>query len=270
MNKTELLQQKEELTTQLNSLNKHLAKAEIPNEIKNIQCSAKNNKTFFYKYDSATRTRKYLSNSVAESVKARYQYDYYLLLRKNITDQIKLIDKILESYDPLIAVSTYEQIPRGHKNLVAPILLPDSEYIKMWITKKQEQISSNKNSYTIDDAFLTDNGEYVRSKSEKFIADKLKSRDIIYVYECPLKTLDNSFLFPDFTILDIRTRTEKYLEHCGRMDDPQYVERFVKKHELYEKSGLVLGKNLFYTFETAEHPLKTCAIDTTINQMITG
>lgn len=269
MNKNELLKQKEELIRQLNTINKLLADTEVPQDLKYVQCSAKSNKTFFYKYDSSTHTRKYLSNTVAPALKTKYQYDYYILLRKNITDQIKLIDKILDSYDPLISVSTYEKIPRGHKNLISPFLLPDDEYIDAWLTKKKELISNNRNSYKIDDAFLTENGEYVRSKSEMIIADKLKSRGLIYVYECPAKMIDNSFLFPDFTILDLHTRTEKYLEHCGRMDDPQYSERFVQKHEIYEKSGLVAGKNLFYTYETAEHPLKTCSIDAIINQIIT-
>ena len=61
------------------------------------------------------------------------------------------------------------------------------------------------NPYPKTEELVTNNGEIVRSKSEKIIADLLFMLGIPYVYECPLDTPGGT-IYPDFTILDISTR----------------------------------------------------------------
>ena len=48
-----------------------------------------------------------------------------------------------------------------------------------------------------------------------------------------------------------------YWEHCGRMDDKEYVDRFGKKMALYRINGYREGKNLITTYEDAESGLDT-------------
>lgn len=268
MSNNELIKEKNTLLKYLSEVNDALSSLSASKYVDaNLHTYIRGNHSYFYEYCPATGKKTYLPFD--EEIKNKYQYEYLLLAQKTILRQISVIDTFIKTYSPSSLSEVYTNLPKARKPLVNPLVPTNDSFISEWLAKKSEQKLIHPNNYSMSDAFLTDNGDYVRSKSEKFIADKLKSHGIIYVYECPLKTIDNSYVFPDFTILDIRTRTEKYLEHCGRMDDPQYTERFVQKHEIYEKSGLVAGKNLFYTYETAEHPLKTCSIDAIINQIIT-
>ena len=41
-------------------------------------------------------------------------------------------------------------------------------------------------------------------------------------------------IYPDFTVLNVRTRETIYLEHLGMMDDPQYYESAIKRIQLTE------------------------------------
>ncbi|MFQ9213592.1 MAG: hypothetical protein ACLR4C_08105 [Eubacterium ventriosum] len=44
-------------------------------------------------------------------------------------------------------------------------------------------------------------------------------------------------------MLNRKTRKEIYWEHLGMMDDADYVEKAIKKIELYEKMGYFKGIN---------------------------
>ena len=62
-------------------------------------------------------------------------------------------------------------------------------------------------------------------------------------------------IYPDFSILNMRTGKIKYWEHAGRMDNPGYSDEFVKKINIYSSNGLLPGRDVVLTFETVEHPL---------------
>ena len=49
-------------------------------------------------------------------------------------------------------------------------------------------------------------------------------------------------VYPDFTFLSPKTGEEIYWEHDGRMDDPEYARKAIKKIETYEKNGIFQGK----------------------------
>ncbi|WP_282926524.1 hypothetical protein [Helcococcus kunzii] len=89
----------------------------------------------------------------------------------------------------------------------------------------------------------------MRSKSEKFIADKLDNLGIVYKYECPI-VINNITFHPDFAIYSKKTNKIIYWEHCGRMEDPDYVLKFINKINLYQLNGLELGENLIITLES--------------------
>lgn len=111
---------------------------------------------------------------------------------------------------------------------------------------------------------ITEQGERVRSKSEKIIADKLYMLGIPYRYECPALMKGrrgNVTIYPDFTILRMPERREVYFEHFGLMDDADYVNAVMHKLDTYEKNGIYLGINLFFTHETSKRPLNTVVLD---------
>jgi hypothetical protein len=83
----------------------------------------------------------------------------------------------------------------------------------------------------------TKNGEFVRSKSEVIIADRLADEGIEYRYEKPLE-IGTLTKYPDFTITDQDTGQVFYWEHCGMLSDPVYRERWEKKLAWYKANGI--------------------------------
>lgn len=105
-------------------------------------------------------------------------------------------------------------------------------------------------------SYSTNNGEKVRSKSEKILADLFLSWHIPYKYECPLYLDDYHTFHPDFTFLDPATDQEIYWEHFGLMDDPTYAQKSMQKINRYAKQGIILFDRLLASFETAD-----CSLD---------
>ena len=96
--------------------------------------------------------------------------------------------------------------------------------------------------------------EKVRSKSEALIADRLFNAGIPYRYEQRLEfdsdvpgLEDMHAYYPDFTILDKRTRKIIYWEHLGKLGDPSYCRDNLTKLHDYMRHGIIQGKNLILT-----------------------
>lgn len=96
----------------------------------------------------------------------------------------------------------------------------------------------------------------------------LLRKGIPYKYECPITIRNGENLYPDFTILDVKRRRVVYWEHLGRMGDMSYVSRNIWKLDEYKKVGVLLGINLFVTFESGTSPLGTNEILRVINEII--
>ena len=73
---------------------------------------------------------------------------------------------------------------------------------------------------------------------------------------------------PDFTVMNRRTGKIYLYEHFGRMDDFMYVENSMRKLDLYEKNGYLLGKNLIITRETIASPLNIQKVDSYIKEFL--
>jgi len=56
-------------------------------------------------------------------------------------------------------------------------------------------------------------------------------------------------LIPDFSLWDKKRRRVIYHEHFGKMDDPVYRKRNLKKIDDYRRNGIFSAKNLIMTFE---------------------
>lgn len=95
--------------------------------------------------------------------------------------------------------------------------------------------------------YRTKSGLYVRSKSERTIANCLDEYGLLYRYEAPLYT-DEGVFYPDFTINRFFGRIVLW-EHFGLMDDAAYFEKAVNKIEAYRREGFVQHTNLICTYE---------------------
>ena len=88
----------------------------------------------------------------------------------------------------------------------------------------------------------------------------LYTSQIPFRYECALH-LEDTTVFPDFTIRHPKTGALFYWEHFGRMDDPSYYKDVFSKLQLYTSHGIIPSINLITTYETKENPLSSEVIE---------
>ena len=206
----------------------------------------------------------YISKDNLELVTALAQKDYDEKVLKWIKKTKPKINTILKCYEHDGPGLIYNKLSDARKELIDPIEAKPEKYIEMWKASK----IVNSNGYAITTNIITENGEHVRSKSEKIIADKLNYMSIPYVYE-PLLTLSDGYrLFPDFCLLNIKDRKEYYLEHFGMMDNPDYCKRAIEKISLYEKNGIILGKQLLCSFETSDTSVDLIAFENVLREFL--
>ena len=204
--------------------------------------------------------KQYLGKRDAELVKALMDKFYFERMLHTASQQKELIHCFLDQFDPRALIRVYEEMHPERKKLVTPLILPDEEYAAQWKAESELAKKLHRNSFEKPGEFITLNGESVRSKSEKMIADLLRHINVYYVYEYPLK-LANGIVFPDFKALNLRTRMAWYWEHEGMLDNPAYAESAVLKHLRYEHSGIFEGEQLIVTRETSQTPLSTKDIE---------
>ena len=178
------------------------------------------------------------------------QAEYNRAVLKTTDSQAKLLTGFVNHYIPDPIQKVYLNMPPEKQKLIKPYVPTNEQYAQQWISQKYLGLQFNQDAAI----FLTESGEKVRSKSEKMIADKLALMGIPYRYECPLR-LNNTTVYPDFTLLNVKTRKVVYYEHFGMMDDPVYCNRAIKKMHDYQMNGFSFDTNLIVTFETKSFPL---------------
>ena len=107
-------------------------------------------------------------------------------------------------------------------------------------------------------------GHLLRSKSEAIIDMLLYMNKIPFRYECSL-TLNETTLFPDFTIKHPKTGKIYYWEHFGLMDNPSYAQNTYSKLHLYTSNGIIPNIHLITTYETKDHPIDVDTISKIIS-----
>lgn len=137
-----------------------------------------------------------------------------------------------------------------YKSLLSDVFLPPSHDLSEWMSESYER-NTNHPEHLIH---KSSSGNLVRSKSESLIDMLLHINKIPFRYECALH-LDNTTLYPDFTIRHPHTKAFYYWEHFGLMDNPSYAQNALSKIQLYISNGIIPGRNLITTYETTNHPL---------------
>lgn len=137
-----------------------------------------------------------------------------------------------------------------YKELLTPFFMPLSQELFTWSTSSYQQ----NPKYPEQLIHKTTSGNFVRSKSEAIIDMFLYTNRIPFRYECSLQ-LEESIIFPDFTIRHPKTGQIFYWEHFGLMDDPLYCKNANSKLQLYTSHGIIPSVQLITTYETRENPL---------------
>ena len=190
---------------------------------------------------------RYLKKGETEVARRLAQKEYDLQILELLEKQEKAIQYFADNYQEDQLNNVYRKLPEAKRRLVKPYIPTDEDFLEQWNQVNREE----KNEFPIKNGFLTERGEVVRSKSEKMIADKLYYKQIPYKYEVPLKLNNYGIIYPDFTLLNVRTRKTYYLEHFGMMDNAEYCKKALEKIEAYEMNHIFQNETLLVTMESS-------------------
>ena len=211
---------------------------------------------------------RYISKKKKDYAQKVAQQEYDTKLIRALERVISKWKEIEFIYDNRILEKQFDEMCGARKRLVKPWIEPIDMKIKSFMEKEYESGTFQEDDMT---EFFTLKNERVRSKSELIIADELYRYGVPYRYEMPI-VLDNwgsSVTFrPDFTVMNIRNGKIFILEHLGMMDDMEYVEKNMRKLEIYERNGYLLGEKLLITHETSKAPLSRSVLDSYIESYL--
>ncbi len=205
------------------------------------------------------RQRTYVRKENRNKAVVLAQRDYDREIRKMIANELDLLSEIEKCWVP--CEDLYSNLSLARKQLVKPVVDSEDDFVEKWSEFEYFGLGFDKNDAS---EFYTANGERVRSKSEIMIANTLSRRKIPYRYECPI-LINGKKYYPDFMVLNKRTREVFVWEHLGMMDDREYVDRNIVKLKNYEDSGYILGKNLIITMEDNNYPISSKSIEKKID-----
>jgi len=207
---------------------------------------------------------KYIRKKDSGLVDAIIQRDYEKKLLKCLELRYKAIQKLPKIYEESNLIRVYADSHPVRKSRIKTAYVTDEEYAINWQSIEYQ----GKKVGTEVPEIYTAKGERVRSKSEKILADLFERNNVPYRYEYPVKLSGDITVYPDFMLLNKKTRKEYYLKHLGMMDDPQYAENALKKIALYEKNEIYPGEKLLITFETRSNPLNTSLVSALIHHYL--
>ena len=239
-------------------------------------------------------------NHTNEKLIKKLASDYYerkmkaiaLREKKQIDSCIAILEKDKEISD---VDNTSKLIPEAVMEYAMLSELTAEGYARKW--QNSNNVVKKRRSHKQDDyhKYKTLRGEYVGSKSEVIIADRLFVKGIPYHYEIaftPEAIIDKSrpvidetgrllgyeaigfgpdspdTLHPDFYVLNKRTRKAYYWEHLGKMDDPEYCRKNFNRFMRILDAGYVIGEDLLVTHEDSKNPLMTESIDRIIERYL--
>ena len=252
---------------------------------------------FFYRTKDGKQV--YLNHTNEKLIK-KLASDYYerkmkaiaMREKKQIDSCIEILEKDKEISD---VDNTSKLIPEAVMEYAVLSELTAEGYARKW--QNSNNVVKKRRSHKQDDyhKYKTLRGEYVGSKSEVIIADRLFVKEIPYHYEIaftPEAIIDKSrpvidetgrllgyeaigfgpdspdTLHPDFYVLNKRTRKSYFWEHLGKMDDPEYCRKNFNRFMRILDAGYVIGEDLLVTHEDSRNPLKTESIDRIIERYL--
>ena len=189
----------------------------------------------------------------------------------------------------------YQALPDSLRPFIKPLSLSDDDYARRW--QEGNLVVKRKRIHAEDDyhKFKTIRGDYVGSKSEAIIADRLLANNIPYHYEVAFTPeaepdssrpvfdaygrlvgfeaigfdpFDRDTLHPDFYVLNKRTRKAYFWEHLGRLSDPKYCTDNLNRLVRIIDAGYTIGEEILITHEDTHSPLRLESIDEIIGKYL--
>ena len=227
-----------------------------------LRLSKSNNHIQYYWCKEENKTGYYISKNNIEVARKLAQKSYDKKVLELAEKRLSQIRKMTKDYTDSEMEKIFCNEHEERQKLIEPIELPWERKVVEWKTKEYK----GKDFQADAPVILTEKGEQVRSKTEKIMADYFYRNGIEYKYECPLYLKGVGIVYPDFTILSRKKGEEIYWEHNGKVDDPTYARKMVKKINAYENNGIFVGERLILTYETEQTILNTRSIDELVNR----
>lgn len=230
-----------------------------------LRISTSKNGISYYHYQTTDKGNgTYISRKNDSMIQKLAQKSYNEKVLKYAEKRLQYVKRLADSYDDYGIENIYEKEHQERKRWIYPVE-------PTWKLRTDEWLKENyqgKGFKETDPFIYTEKGERVRSKSEKILADYFYSHNIPYKYEHPLYLTGFGVVYPDFTVLSKKTRKEMYWEHNGRMDDPIYARKAVKKLQNYEKNNIFVGEKLILTYETEQSAIQTKDIERLVKKYL--
>ena len=258
----QLEQQVEQVDQLIASVEKRLANTKNVKKQK-IRISVRKNGFQYYRLDD-TGKRIYVKRDDMQLVKSSVQRDYDEITMDALRTVRYRIERFLKLYNPYAVEEIYNRLCDARKILIDPIIPTDEVFVRNW----RQAHAGGQNEYPAETTYLTDSGESVRSKSEKILADMFLKYEIPYCYEPRLEFNNGKVVYPDFALLNIRTRKTIFWEHFGLISDGEYASHALEKLNAYEASGYIAGDNLLYSMESERMPLDVRTIEEKVRQYL--
>ena len=296
MNKTEIIKILKETASKLDSIVDTVKNSHLPDEHLNIK-NLRGKPAFFRRTKDGKQV--YVKQSESEHIRYLSSKHYDRKLKAAAEKEKRQIDRcigiLLTDLDLSDVDKVAEKLPEAvRKNAILSELTSEG-YARKW--QEGNSVVKKRRTHKKDDyhKYKTLRGDYVGSKSEEIIADRLFARGVPYHYEIaftPEATVNKSkpvyddcgiitgyetlgfspeaedTLHPDFYVLNKRTMKAYYWEHLGRMDDPAYCLKNFNRFMRILDSGYIIGEDLLVTHEDSKHPLMTEKIDEIIDKYL--
>ena len=219
---------------------------------------------YYHRMPGGKKRGDYIPKEKQELIWQLAQKSYDEKVLKLAEKRLRQIRGITREYEENEIEKIFIEEHRERKKMIQPVEEIWESQLEGWMAETYQGKAFKEDAPVI----LTEQGERVRSKSEKILADYFYRQGIPYKYEHPLFLKGYGMVYPDFTFLSRKTRQEIYWEHDGRMDDPLYARKAVRKIELYEENEIYPGERLILTFETEKEVLNTRTVQQLVSRYL--
>lgn len=229
-----------------------------------LRLSKCQNKVQYYHFTGEKKRGSYIAQERTEFIQklAQKSYDEKVLwLAERRLAQIK---QFVKEYEDNEFEKIFNNEHPERQKLIQPVEANWEQLLKEWKAEEYQGKEFQEGAPVI----LTEKGERVRSKTEKIMADYFYRNEIEYKYECPLYLRGIGTVYPDFTFLSPKNRMEIYWEHNGKMDDPAYAKKAIRKIQAYESNNIFPGEQLILTYETEKNILNTRKIEQMVERYL--
>lgn len=229
-----------------------------------IKVARKKNSFQYFRKEKSQDKWEYIPKSRRILAERIVNADYRRKLLQEAETDLRAIRNWNQKNIPFCIEDIYDCLPEGRKALIDNIVSTGEEAVREFLSETYEPLKS----YSENKIFETSNGEFVRSKAEWMIAERLLRNGIPYQYEYPVQLKNYGTVRPDFRCFHVRKRKVILWEHQGRMDDCDYSSAAIRKINAYEENGFFVGDNLILTSETMTDPLTPRTIERWIRRML--